>query len=605
MISVGFKLTVVDTRVQLRYFGQNHDLLTRHLSSATNGPVTVAMIGRLFYRSSTPRADAGFAADVYCRGGLKALAGLEGEFGLVGFDRDQNRLFALRDPLGTYPLFWTSQGGTVTVSTSILPLMEETFGDLNPEYVADWLSFPFDSVAELPSEQTPYRSVRRLLPGCTLDAHICTLSVKTFQHYDWNKQIRPVEAKDAAEAGEIVLDRLERAVVERLHPAGIACHFSGGFDSTGIALLAERRLRDRGEHIHALTLMYPRSATRAGERQYIESAVANYPGIHHHQVDASDYLEWDSHENCPLLDEPSAKVADLWPSLELVRVARQNGVYVILSGHGGDHLFYRSGIQAAVELFRCSRFISAARLSWGQGLGMVKLIQAALIQALPLGARRRMNGLLRAIRSADPTMIQLQVPPWIRTDYVKAFDITQRTLEWARPRMDESVFNNRGISYIAGDWYHWNIAVPLGLSQSRPFFDPRVVTTALGLPIALHVDSAVVKPVLGRALRHVLPLDIRNRVQKTTGNEARDGFARHRRWLSSLCRETQPLGEVIDFVRLHDCIDKAALGIHDSLPLWRLRMTIGLLLWLSQRKPWQNQNIRWLSPAACKSLLLD
>jgi len=73
-------------------------------------------------------------------------------------------------------------------------------------------------------------------------------------YWQWHEKIVPVAVNSVEEAGALVRECLEAAVRERLsRQAHTASHFSGGFDSTGVALLASRL---SGTPVHAVSLMY-------------------------------------------------------------------------------------------------------------------------------------------------------------------------------------------------------------------------------------------------------------------------------------------------------------------------------------------------------------
>src|SRR5262249_13053684 len=93
------------------------------------------LIGRLHYRDEAIRGlpasargglasatDAELALAVHRHLAAGGLTRLEGEFSLVIWEPRRRRLLALRDPFGAWPLYWTTDGPGVAVSTHLAPL---------------------------------------------------------------------------------------------------------------------------------------------------------------------------------------------------------------------------------------------------------------------------------------------------------------------------------------------------------------------------------------------------------------------------------------------------------------------------------------------------
>ena len=118
---VGFSVAEIDGRVQFQLHGE--DTAQRLVTFAQRNHVSAALMGRLYYREELgfrAESDADLAIEAYCRGIVERL---EGDFCLVIWDSEKKRLFAARDPLGGFPLYWATHAGKVAVSTAIDPLL--------------------------------------------------------------------------------------------------------------------------------------------------------------------------------------------------------------------------------------------------------------------------------------------------------------------------------------------------------------------------------------------------------------------------------------------------------------------------------------------------
>lgn len=198
----------------------------------------VLLIGSLFYRtdlrarfpeavSKAPAADAALALAVYQHTGWPGLARLEGEFAIVLWDGMRQRLLAMRDPLGSWPLFWTVRPQEIAVSTSLASLTalpNNRTPDL--EYLAEYLATPFLR-SEIPCEKTAFVRIQRVMPGTGVEFSPGG-SVTQRRYWNWEEHIESAVEGTPQEVGAGLTDRLRAAVRERLSPGPVAAHLSGG-----------------------------------------------------------------------------------------------------------------------------------------------------------------------------------------------------------------------------------------------------------------------------------------------------------------------------------------------------------------------------------------
>ena len=155
----------------------------------------------------------------------QALEELEGDFALVLVDRKRRHLYAMRDPMGAYPLYWRSLPGRVMVSTGMEPLLDQLSSRaINLEYIADYL-LVVGSQSELPSEHCVYQGIRRLLPGSILTWNSTENQVRTRSYWNWLHRLIHPDNDDINQAGEAIQEVLRGAVNERLN-GRVAAHLS-------------------------------------------------------------------------------------------------------------------------------------------------------------------------------------------------------------------------------------------------------------------------------------------------------------------------------------------------------------------------------------------
>jgi hypothetical protein len=190
------------------------------------------LMGRLHYRAdlragvnwapaeladSAEANDAARALAVYRERGLDGLEQLEGDFALVIWDAREQRLVAIRDPMGAYPIFYTVHRERITLSTHIGPLLDRLPSrTLNQEYLADYLALALLTLEESADGRTVYQGVQRVLSGSIAVFHLSSGKVEERRYWDWlERQVDP-GTDNVERLGEQYLDRLRSAVRTRL-----------------------------------------------------------------------------------------------------------------------------------------------------------------------------------------------------------------------------------------------------------------------------------------------------------------------------------------------------------------------------------------------------
>jgi asparagine synthase (glutamine-hydrolysing) len=615
MLTTGFTFVAHSTTVEIRPYAQQRELAGRLLSFAQDDLHNLLLMGRLYYRGDQlqllrglvddrtfdqcRQSDATLAQALYKIGGIEQLCRLEGDFVLACHDRTANRLVALRDPLGAYPLFWVHHGETIALSTSIRPLLDLlACVEFDIEYMVDYLAFPTDAFSELPLQHTAYDGVQRLLPGWLLAADLSTRHVACRPYWNWREQSAGVAVGSVEEAGELVRERLEAAVRERLsRHADTGCHFSGGFDSTGVALLAGQLAAKNGKPLHALSLVYQRDPMLAQESEYIQCALEGSAGIIHHVIPADDLLDFVDHQRMPLLDEPSPPLGAQFKRIEaLAQTAANAGVDTLMRGDGADHLFAPPAHSFIADLLNKGRVRQALKLAtehsrfssqspWRISIDALKLL-------LPLSVRDGISPLLKGGRKNFEDLSERTIPPWFTDEFIRRHRLRRRILDRQSSFSRSGVITAQDIALAAGDWDNWHIGLPNGVVVCRPYWDTRLVKLALGLPKGLHAKPGQMKPVLAAALHDVLPEKILTRSGKAHFDILHSGLARNQNSLEEIIRHAPIQEGIINRSVLIDSLAKAGMGIYkEAISVGRLRLALSYLMWASTRDDWMRRPV--------------
>jgi asparagine synthase (glutamine-hydrolysing) len=594
-----------------RFYLSGPPALGRFLSSARVESTTAVILGRLHYRGdlisrlmdrqrpADNASDASYVLAAYHQWGRDGLNRLEGCFALAVWDGAKRHVYARRDLLGGFPLYWAVQGRRAAVGTSLDQVRDWTgSGEMDPDYEAEYLMLRSCGENEVASERTPYRGVQRLLPQTILDADLEAGRASVLRHWDWLDEMEDPGSTElpavAARYGELLRD----AVRERM--SGLtAAHVSGGLDSTSVALLAAEEIRkgDAVGPLHTISLVYDSMSVLSREREVINSAVKDNPLLVPHFIAGDALLDFEPYFTPPDHEEP-------WPWLGAAGTERARtdaaikaGVRTVLTGQGADE-FLDLGPYHITDLLRRGRFFRAWRAAsaaaHGENCGIWPILYPFGVRnLLPTSLRDGFSPLLTGGQTGWLRMGEFTLPPWIRADYAKRHSLRDRLRAQARR------FLARGTPHLlsvalekiasrAGDLGRWYLSAPQGVLVEHPFLDPRLICFLLGVHARMAPQPrAISKPILVEAMKGILPDPIRLRSKAGFFNEPYfRGIACYANELErELCTDRQVIPDWLDAGALAHCLRQSALGIGtDRVQMDRLNVTLSWLKWLSLRR---------------------
>lgn len=287
--------------------------------------------------------------------GVDCLADLRGMFAFILWDRKQRRVFAARDRVGIKPLYFAEHNGALWLSSELKAIVKA--GRMAPTLRATAVyqfllyGYPVDQ------RHTVVEQIKRVLPGEYL---LATETGTTFHRY-WEPQFGGDQGITDLPDEEI-LNRLQTAVSLHLRsdvPVGIL--LSGGIDSSVIAALAVQH----SDHLAALCAGY------AGNHAVDERPVAHATARQLHLKVIDVVLDQNEYKNefsnlARYCDEPVGDTAAA-PQWQIYRQARGNGFKVVLSGIGGDEVFF--GYPRWNTIGEQTRGLSSAEFKDWNGLG--------------------------------------------------------------------------------------------------------------------------------------------------------------------------------------------------------------------------------------------
>jgi asparagine synthase (glutamine-hydrolysing) len=251
---------------------------------------------------------------------------LRGMFALVIIDRRNDNILLVRDRMGEKPLCLFSNGDTILLSSEqstfvragVVPLTLDN--DQLPHYLLHGFT---------PEPDSLIKGVRKVPAAHFMTIGLADGDISETRYWDPLDEVgnRPLSNPDIALA-------IENAVVATCTsdvPVGIA--LSGGLDSSLVAAIASKTRTD----LSAFTIGY---STRSPDESSLAQGLAAHLGIEcHTSILDTDKIARDFAGVCAARDEPISDIAG--PALAaLPQAARAAGVPVLLTGIGGDELFW-------------------------------------------------------------------------------------------------------------------------------------------------------------------------------------------------------------------------------------------------------------------------
>ena len=493
---------------------------------------------------------------------------LIGDFAFGLWDGARRRLLCARDPLGVRPLYLSLRDGVVCFATQLRQILaaRTQTPPFDLEFVADRLALGVDRAD---AACTPYRGVSRLKPGHRLVAENGRARIE--RYWEWR-------ARPAARGGnhQACVDRFREtfsdAVESRMRGAGVVwSDLSGGLDSSSIVGVAARR-RNRSR-LAAVSVVFDES-TLSDEREWA-AAVARAHGVERHCIDGDARHPFSRlREAVRYWEEPHAAAAFFGVHQQYRRLMAGHGVPILLTGIGAEAVVM-SKCQAPVHLADLARRGRLAPL-WREIDGWQRALKMPLGNVVSRYCLRPLAS--RPLISYDRLP---ETPDWVAPPFARRWNLRERARRGGMPSA------RRG---VADQWHVEKVGRVTGFllrgylekacDIRYPFLHRPLVELALATPWSLKAVPGEPKALLRRAMRGVLPEEVRRRTQNaSTGHAAYTGLRREWPFLERLVASSMlvELG-VVRRERLRNALHLARQG--HAFDLGGLLSTLTLDAWL-------------------------
>lgn len=269
---------------------------------------------------------------LYRERGVDLLSSLNGQFAFVIYDRPARRLFLARDHVGIAPLFYTVADGVFIFGSEIKAILEHPLVERRVDLsgLDQILSFP-----GLVSPTTMFEGIRSLAPGHMLLVENGAVQEREYWDLDFPLagDVGPVRDEEATILE--LREKLDRAVRLRLQAdVPVGYYLSGGLDSSLVTSIGFAAAPDTQRATLSIRFEDQDICESRFQQQMVERLHSDHHEILFGWQRISDSLpEMVRHSECPVKESYNTC------AMALSRLARSEGLRVILAGQGADEMF--------------------------------------------------------------------------------------------------------------------------------------------------------------------------------------------------------------------------------------------------------------------------
>jgi asparagine synthase (glutamine-hydrolysing) len=430
---------------------------------------------------------------------------LRGMFAFAIWDRRRRRLLLARDRVGKKPLYWRSDGTSLSFGSELKSLVSDpdVRREVDPVALHHYLTYQY-----VPAPWSIYRGIHKLPPGHLL---VWQDGVHELRRY-WNLDFTPRHAEDEDEAAERLRDLLLDATrVRMVSERPLGAFLSGGIDSSAVVAAMARQ---SGERVKTFSIGF--DDRNFDERRYARMLAELYDTDHHELVVTPSALDM-----LPTLvwhfDEPFADSSAI-PSFYVARMSREK-VTVVLNGDGGDECFggYRRYLaMARTDRIRVPAVTQASLARIGSALldrtaprSTLRKV-ARVLELLGQPQSRRYAGLISYFTPAQKLALYTDEMRE-QVAHVDSYELLDQVLAASRADSTLGRIMDADINtYLPGDLLaKVDITTMANSLEARsPLLDHHLMEWAAGLPTGLKIRSGTTKYLLKKAVAPWLPAEL-------------------------------------------------------------------------------------------------
>ncbi len=281
----------------------------------------------------TDHCDTEVIIHAYRQWGIDCVHRFRGMFAFGLWDARSRQLWLVRDRIGIKPLYYTVHRGKLVFASEIKALLVDP---AQPRAIDEEAFFHYLSFLATPAPGTLFQGIRKLPSGSMLVASPGK-GLREWRYWDALTAAPPIAGSDEEIAERLLCELRNSVRLRKVSDVPVGVFLSGGIDSSTIAALFSEQ--ETGP-VKTFSIGYDSDYPSYKNELHYARDVARRVGAEHHEVrlaprDLFEFLP----RMVELQDEPIADPVCL-PVHYLSRLARDHGVVVAQVGEGSDELFW-------------------------------------------------------------------------------------------------------------------------------------------------------------------------------------------------------------------------------------------------------------------------
>ena len=457
--------------------------------------------------------DADLILAAYQCWGEDCPAQIIGDYAFIIWDEAKQHLFCARDVYGVKSLHYTRAGMLLCVASEAQMIIQHPAVPrfLDEDALLDYLAVKPDLEG-----RSMFRDVRAVKRAHCLTA--TAADQRMTRYWDIDPEYRIRLGSDAEYAARF-LEIFTRCVSDRLRApegANAGITMSGGLDSTSVAAVAHKLLKDSPESPHLTACTYAFESLKDCDETGYSQAMADELGLDLNLIPAEKFWYLDNDQAfTPSLETPFMAGESL--THHILDLFQTRGARFWLTGHGGDNLVTGNP------------YLYADRLARGDVGAIFEVARLCRQYQVPLFEQLRIleEWMLRPL---VPDFVRVFVrrfrkaaaPDWMTAGSANRLRSRERGFgeaapvhfaERARQLAYESAVQSDALR-MALAWSE-RLGASHHLEARHPFLDRRLAEFVLAIPSEQLFHPEWTKLILRRAMQGLLPEIIRNRLGKT------------------------------------------------------------------------------------------
>ena len=289
---------------------------------------------------------------LFARESERMLPMLRGMFAFAIWDAHTRELFLARDPYGIKPLYYARTDHGLIFGSQVKALLASRLVSTEPEPAG---LAGFYLWGNVPEPWTLFRNVLALPAGHLLRVRAGATAAPVIWHdirEHWQREGCKTTAPELRErVRQAVIDSVRAHLVSDVP---VSLFLSGGIDSGAIAGVAS----ELGAQVEGITIGFKEFAGLHDDEVPVARAIAADYGLTHHvRIVSRAEFEQDIPHILNAMDQPSIDGVNSWFAS---KAAAERGYKVVLSGIGGDELFFGySSFRQIPQMAALGRAVSA------------------------------------------------------------------------------------------------------------------------------------------------------------------------------------------------------------------------------------------------------